>query len=352
LRHSEVVKLEKYRGMPLFLDRPLARPVSIGCYSTRADCLARRNRFATKRITPGETRAVHLAIPTKRDLPAGVRPGDVLIGRATFGKSSSAKEGSEQRPGGFPIRFFVSGSAKSTSKNAGSAKPKSLKEAVQNAKLAQLDRIPFETKRTEYDRLAAEILAEKPGFLPVLIASLKRLDDVRYRKQRLPEVVAATDAILSKIDPRKLALHFGTNSPASQAKEHKQMLKRRDLLTDTLYRKGRALGYMELPDVIKEHPISDPKSHDLAFEKNFAELQKWVDTTSTKYMLLHVRRDRRKKRFGAAIQLLNKHIPNSEPNYWYIKKRRDLFEQLGWQHCWEYEKRWLVIAFPKSFAPF
>ncbi|MBT4867632.1 MAG: hypothetical protein HON53_21230, partial [Planctomycetaceae bacterium] len=70
------------------------------------------------------------------------------------------------------------------------------------------------------------------------------------------------------------------------------------------------------------------------------------------YVLLHIRRERRQARYGNALQLLNKYIPSSEPNYWYIKKRRDVFEKLGWTHCWEQEKRRLMIQFPKEYEPF
>ena len=130
------------------------------------------------------------------------------------------------------------------------------------------------------------------------------------------------------------------------------MDKIRDVLADTLYRKGRALGYMELPDVVKKRPIADPAAHDRAFEANFSELRKWVDTTQEKYFLLHVRRERRQGRYGNALELLNRHLSAAEPNYWHFKKRRDLYESLGWEHCRADEDRRLLIRFPGDYQPF
>ncbi|MCH7689000.1 MAG: hypothetical protein IH899_20380 [Planctomycetes bacterium] len=188
-----------------------------------------------------------------------------------------------------------------------------------------------------------------------MLAVLHRLDHEKSRKQHLPEVVAAAEYVLAQIDTEKLAAHYGTNVNAENPEEvklRKTMDEQKSVLVDTLYRKGRALGYMELPDVIAEHPIADPQAHDQAFEANFAELRKWVDTTDQKYFLLHVRRERRKGRYGNALKLLNKYIPTSAPNYWSMKKRRDIYEKLGWNHLWKYEKNWLLIRFPGEFQPF
>ena len=124
------------------------------------------------------------------------------------------------------------------------------------------------------------------------------------------------------------------------------------MLIDTLYRKGRALGYMELPEVVVKTPIADPQAHDKAFEDNFNELRRWVDTTGEKYFLLHVRKERRKGRHGVALQLLLKHTADERPNPEHAEKRRDLVEALGWTHQLEYERRAMIVDFPKSAEPF
>ena len=95
----------------------------------------------------------------------------------------------------------------------------------------------------------------------------------------------------------------------------------------------------------------DPAAHDKAFEANFEELEQWVDTTERDYVLLHVRRERRKQRYGNALRLLNKQIGESEPNYWYHKKRRDIYEALGWDHLHQNESQWLLLRFPNAYEP-
>ena len=72
-----------------------------------------------------------------------------------------------------------------------------------------------------------------------------------------------------------------------------------DQLVDALYRKGRAIAYMDLPPVPGAPPMEIPKkpkkraARDKLFEANYAQLRQWVDLDQPKYALLKVRRERR-----------------------------------------------------------
>ena len=351
LRHTDIAKLEKMKKLPMSLDRPLKSQITLKAYSTRADAINRRNTFASRILRKGETESVFFSTVSLKT-PAGAKPGDTLSGTMTLGTATSSRTGSGSRPGGFPIRYLVGGSvSKKREPSDGPPIPneKRLAKSLADAKFELLKRIPFETNRELFDKTANELQKAEPDSLRVLVLRLERLDDAKHRKKRLSEVIAAADAIISNIDTEKLAAHYGTriNPEDKQASAlRKKMDEQRQILIDTLYRKGRAVGYMELPDVIKDHPIVDRAAYDKAFEDNFAELRKWVDTTGQDYVLLHIRRNRRQQRFGSALKWLNKYLTTSPGNYWYHKKRRDVYQKLGWTHLWEYEKRWLLIRFP------
>jgi hypothetical protein len=164
------------------------------------------------------------------------------------------------------------------------------------------------------------------------------LDALEFRKQRLSKIVAATDDVLNLIDTAELARDLGLRKATAEA--------RRDLLADVLYRKGRALGYMELPDVLQQFPIPDAAAHNQAFEQTFSELQRWVDTTQRKYVLLHVRRDRRRGHLVDAVEQLQRLIDQQPANYWYFKKLRDVYSDLGWSHLHRNAASWLVLRYP------
>ncbi|MEQ8789066.1 MAG: S8 family serine peptidase [Pirellulaceae bacterium] len=341
LRDSNLARLEEAKNAILWLDRSLKSPLSLTLYTSRADALAGQHAFSRRQLEQGEHVELYVAAPPAGRIPEEAQCGDVLLGAVTFGEDDASSSGAGRRPGGYELSFAV---PPVTSKNSMPDIAKTEKDFEQEQlqlRIEQIKRLD-ESQAELFEKLAQQLLEEHPGNLDVLTARLHRLDHVAHRKTRLPEVVKAADAVLAQINSTQInATQIDAKSAA-----HKK------IQIDTLYRKGRALGYMELPDVIDKHPIEDPQAHDEAFEANFAELQKLVDTTGDDYFLLHLRRDRRKQRHGQALELLNRHIPRSAPNYWHYKKRRDLYDELNWQHLHVWEAAWLVRRFPQEYAPF
>ena len=167
-------------------------------------------------------------------------------------------------------------------------------------------------------------------------------------------LLLADDHALEHLSAEALATHFGTNlGTGSEAQKLRAKLtKQRDILIDALYRKGRALGYMELPEVLEKHPITDQDAHNKAFEDNFAELAKWVDTRDPKYALLHIRKERRQQRYGKALSLLNQRIQEMGAVKLLDKKRRDMYESLEWEHLRQNADDWMLRRFPHGPQPF
>ena len=317
LRSPDPSRLERLKAASICLDRPLASPVSVSVHRDKPAAQLKTDAVGSMTLKRGQRTAVYLAAPLPSKLPKGLATGEQLIGSVSWGRADAAQDGSGQRPDGYPIVYVHSAApaGKSASKS-GESKADAEAEADERA---------------------------------AMIAELHKLDTLEDRKKHLPKVVAAADAVIATIDEDRLATELGrrANPEDSEASDRRKKIERmRDDLVDALYRKGRALGYMELPDVIAEHPIADPEQHDRDFEANFAELRKWVDTTEKDYVLLHIRRERRHKRFGNALKLLNELIAKSPSNYWHFKKRRDIYEQLGWTHLHDNARRWLTIRFP------
>ena len=342
LRHTDEATLNRHKTMRLALDRPLRKPITVKIAANRGAASLGLRSSTSGPLATGQSRSIFLVAPRPGQLPSDAAAGDQLRGTLYFGKANSARHGAGRRPGGFGLSLVVP--AKPTSSQPKS-KPAAGDSAADQRKflVERLARIPFETRRKEFDELAAKLLAKTPKLRPVLLTRLQRLDNVKHHKGRLPEVVAAADAVIATIDTDKLARTLGRRGGRSADKA---------VLVDALYRKGRALAYMELPQVIAAHPIADTAAHDKAFEANFKELGRWVDTTEKTYVLLHIRRERRRGRPAVALKWLTKYYPGTPPNFWYVKKRRDLYDELGWSHCHEYQKRWLLVQFPKTYESF
>ncbi|TWT84699.1 hypothetical protein CA13_61790 [Planctomycetes bacterium CA13] len=115
------------------------------------------------------------------------------------------------------------------------------------------------------------------------------------------------------------------------------------VLAYTRYRLGRALAYRELPSVQERWPISNPVHYQ---EQLFAVYQRLIDQTNRvrpEFILLEDRILRRSGKKGRALELLEAHRESIEPK-WYLKKRRDLLQELGWEPPYKEAARLYVEA--------
>lgn len=354
LRHDVRSKLESLKSIPMSLERSLGSPISLSVYSTLIDAMQGGSKFSGRWLAPGEKQRLFVA--NISSAPAGTLAGDILRGTITYGEEGT-HDGAGQMPGGFPVSVVVSTTDAASAASGSSSKdsavvsydkplageaaknPKvKLGRKLRDAKLEFLNSLSIDSDREAFDRLAGELLRKDESDLTVLVMKLHKLDDVKKRKERLSEVVDAADAVLDQLDQAEIALALIGRSEADDkeaAKERKSAEKKKALLIDTLYRKGRALGYMELPEVLEKNPIKDQKAHDKAFEANYKALTKWVDPTGSDYFLLHIRREARKQHYGESLKWLSKYSSGAAPNYWYFEKRRKYYEALGWKHLAE-----------------
>lgn len=163
------------------------------------------------------------------------------------------------------------------------------------------------TEPVEVLREARQQWQQKPASLDAAAWLLVALDDPSLRKKRLDEIVTAADRLMARVEASDLSAD-----------------ERTAWMADALYRKGRALGYMELPEVLEVRPIDDPQRHHEQFEATFKQLDALVDTTRPEFILLRVRRERRRGEFGEALRLLEIYRETAADPTWYEKKRRDI----------------------------
>ena len=360
LRHVDPGVLERSKDALMALDRPLKSSVSISGYRSPADIAHNRPPLSPKLLQHGETERVWFKDPGAAAQSSGAKPGDLLIGSIYFVDGPAGHSGARQHPTGFPVTYSMPPATTTRPENEKSNDdpPQTTRDRLQQSRLewqlSELAKLKWPDDEALFDELAAEILAAHPDEPRVGQIRLHLLDD-ENRKQRLDEVVAAADVVINAIDRKALAAHFGTRidtEDPEQVQLRKEFEKQRDRLVDALYRKGRAIGYRELPDVIAEHPIDDPEAQHQAFEDNFRELARWVDPSGEEHYLLAVRRHRRRERWGLALKLLNDHMDHPHPERLQNKKRRDMYGEMGWDDWRDYEHHWMLIRFPETYQPF
>lgn len=131
-----------------------------------------------------------------------------------------------------------------------------LEDKLFETKLAYLKTLKDKKQKKEFEKLFKELNKEKKKHIPLLQAKLILLDE-NERKDHLPEVVQAADEVLKAINVSKVRSYFAQRRDPETDKEKKKMKEMTELkeaIIDTLYRKARAIAYMDLPTDDPEHP--------------------------------------------------------------------------------------------------
>lgn len=117
------------------------------------------------------------------------------------------------------------------------------------------------------------------------------------------------------------------------------------VLAHTRYRLGRSLAYRELPVVRERWPIADPDHYQ---EQLVVAYQRLIDVAGhgrPEFILLEDRMLRRAGKKGRALELLEANQQSIEAK-WYLKKRRDLLQELGWEPAYqEAARRYLEAGY-------
>ncbi len=101
-------------------------------------------------------------------------------------------------------------------------------------------------------------------------------------------------------------------------------------LAHTRYRRARAIAYRELPDVLETTPIENPRRHERELRLAQRRLSKTFPEPRPEFVLLEVRMLRRDGQHGQALERLERFVWAIDRK-WYLKKRRDLLDELGWE---------------------
>lgn len=357
IRHDQPMVLEHLKDVPLMLDRTLEKPAALR-FMSDPDQVYGEGKWMPRTLARGGRAMIWIAGPESEKLPKAAQPGDLLLGSIRFSAPDEKLPGEGERPGGYPVVYRVPpkpAAEKDKKLDKGDDEQKStdekVREALRDAKVAQLAKLRDPNDAAVFDRLLGEVLADDPNHLPALIEALKRADG-KLREESLQAVVDAADRIIAAIDRDALAAHYGVNldpDDKAAAKVRKEMDERKSALVEALHRRAKALFDLAAK---QEAGTEARKSADAAAEAAFADLAKWVDTTETDYLPLHIDRMARTGKPGEALKLLSRKIADSRPDKALREQRARLFDQLGWPHWKEYEERWLLISFPKDYPPF
>jgi tripeptidyl-peptidase-2 len=360
IRHDDPVKLSALKEMVVWIERKLDKDISLSVFSTKEDLVKGSGSFKKTTIRTGSSLAMYIAEPPQTKLPSGCKVGDILSGIVTFGGESNSAAGSNKRPGGYAISYFVGPKSKKPSNESDVPEPKDertpeekMAEAIRDLKIAHLGKAIKQDEDEEvFTRMFSSIQQEYPDHLPLHVAKLRYTDGDKRRAERLAEVVVDCDEIISRIVEDELALHFGrkidTDDPKA-VKEREDMKEKKSFLIEALVRKSLAYADMQTKDAGEK------------FDATLQHLKLWADVESSdKYATLFLVREARASRYGSVLKTINKLLtkdakddairPLSKSEL--FTRRSEAFEKLGFTLLKEYDRSNRVVAAPKSYMLF
>lgn len=181
-------------------------------------------------------------------------------------------------------------------------------------------------------RALQQLLGEQSGDVGVHQLHLHWLDQRQYRKIYPDEIADAASNLFGLLERIK---------PQNDAVRRAKLF--------CLYRRGRALAYRELPEVVAQKPIQDPKQHESALLGAYAQLVELAGKGRPEFILLEIRMLRRDHWNGRALALLESHAGVIEKR-WFLKKRRDLLRDLNWEKPSQEAAAIYANAFPDAIA--
>lgn len=354
VRHEDPKRLEAIRDAILYLDMKLGKPVKLPIFGSGEALLAGSPRFEAREVQAGDRVRLWLAPPSAGSLPKLAQAGDMLLGQIYFGAKDEESFGSGRRPGGWPLSLHLppepaeKKKPKQVDDDSKDAKPDPLeatREAVRDLEVARLGALRKAQEKKAFATLAAEILREHPGYLPVLVEQLKLADGKGppHAERRSREaVVRAAERIIQRIDTVRLAAHFGRKDAPKTAKAKAldaRMKMRRDALVEALFRKARV-------------EAAAGSSQSKAFEATYAALKRWVAIDEDRFLALRVQRARARARLGEALGLVRAKLEKKSGARKLYEVELELLEALGWTHWVKQRRAWLAIRFPSAYPPF
>ncbi|OYP35830.1 hypothetical protein CGZ80_10560 [Rhodopirellula sp. MGV] len=157
---------------------------------------------------------------------------------------------------------------------------------------------------------------------------LLALDQPSLRKQSLDLIVEQCDWVVKHCQNRLSALRDeGVLHDGEAAVEAVQIYSA--WLADALYRRVRAIGYRELPEVLAKNPIADLELQNQAYEDAYHQLSAVVPINDWRFVLTRVRFERRRGNAAKAYRVLLEHGYQGPAIPWYFKKERDLWSEAG-----------------------
>ncbi len=344
-RHPDPGVLEKAGKMPVAIEMPVSN-VGLKFFKNPDDWALRGRGGYSATLESGDAPVQFFAgVDFESGIPDDARPGDVLFGDVRWIKDNPATIVDESHPSTHAVFYTIPISSGPASGN-GSGMAESMESALRRTRIDYLRSIP-EQEDEKFRETAETMLEDDPHWLEVMFEKLQRIDN-GDRKTHLDEIVSLCSRMEGLIDTESMErLLFVPEKFLSddEKKKRKDAMAHKDMLVDVLYRKCRAIAYIE--DKSAEESESGERTLNPDFDDAFQKLSMWVDTTEKEYVLVHIRDLRRKGRQGEGLRILAPFLRTQKAeDIRFHRKKLRLLEELEWTEWIETQNREILKLYP------
>jgi tripeptidyl-peptidase-2 len=342
VRHDDPGMLESIQDLAVMLDRDLPSPIVLGMHADPDDAMKDGAGFGSRELKRAEHAAISIRVP--EEMPDFAEAGDRLLGTITYGQRTV--RGSGSRPGGWPVVLVVPPASERADDSPSPIDEEveqdpsvALAEALRDLQIEHLSELHDDPDA--FEELAASILEDWPGHLSVL---LQRVRAANPEAGDPAGVIAAAEAVIDSIDRDQLAAFYGVNHADDEGpegeRESERMTEQLDALVEALTAKARALQRLAVDSGQTE-----------SFDAAMTELARWDDEPGDEHRDLLIDAELIHDRPGNALRLLNERAAEPGADRALLERRLELFEQLGWTHWAERQRRDLLVRFPDRYPP-
>jgi len=366
VRHDDTGMLEKLKGMPLSLDRPLGKEIAVNAYPDFNGALkgSKEGDFGTKRVKGGVRTPIFFALAVDEKLPDSVKPGDQLLGAAKYCDAAiPGKFATKHSRGGFTVQYAVAvgkyeEKKKEEDKDQDKSPEEKYSEARRKAALEHLGTLRKIETEQAYNTFLAEVSAEWRNDVRVLSDAIKGAQEIKPKEesdeelqQRQSRVIAAADALIAAVNLNELAAHMGRRidpEDKEAVKKGEEFDAQKDALLLALGAKTTVLADVhagKLPGGGEECIGKLQESHKL--------LGTYTDLADAKQGKLVAAYEKASGRPGLALAALNAFIAKEDkPGKALFEERAELLEALEWPSWAEHQREELITKYPANYTLF
>lgn len=349
-RHPDQSHLNKIKNTPIALEISI-NSIPLKFYKNPDNYLVGKSGRINQELNPDSIPVKFYAgVPFNQGKPSIARPGDLLVGKVRWISDDPSTSWNEAKTESYRVVYSIpipSPLKKLDSKALkGDIIKGSMEKTIRSARINFLKSLSS-SQNQEFDKTYQSLLEMDPNWLEVIQVKLHRLDN-EDRKTRLDKIIETSDQIIQKINQSQLAKVLNVPDSFLDEAEKKSKGKleiQKEILIDALYRKCRAIAYVE----DAKHKAGESEYIDNRFDDTFKDLSNWTDTKSKDSILVHIRNLRRDGKQAQGLALLSPHLKKTQPEdkKFHLKKLR-LLEELDWAEWVETQKAFIDTHYPKE----